>query len=387
MRFHVVALPHTITSKEYVPCAYTQKVYNFCKMMRSLGHEVFHYGGHGSNPPCSEHITIVTPDEHKLWWGDNDWKREFFNIEWDSKLDYWQVANARAIAFMRPRLQQKDFICLIGGNCQKPIADAFPNHMAVEFGIGYTGTFSKYRVFESHAWRHYCYGMQAQWNKGAGNFYDVVIPNYFDPEDFPVATTKEDYFLFVGRLIYLKGIEMAVEITRRLGRKLIICGQGVTRMKPGEIASREITIKGDHVEYAGVVDIARRGELMAKAQALFAPTLYVGPFEGVSVESLFCGTPVITTDWGSFTENNLDGRTGYRVRTVGEGTWACRNLDKLWGPQRLRRYAIEHFSLDEVRYQYEEYFTQLMGLWDKGWYSEDYSPIRRRNSCVGNGME
>src|ERR1700733_2525745 len=59
-RFHVATLPHTKTTKEYLPCAYTQKVLNFCKMMKSLGHDVYHYGAEGSEADCTEHITTIT---------------------------------------------------------------------------------------------------------------------------------------------------------------------------------------------------------------------------------------------------------------------------------------------------------------------------------------
>jgi hypothetical protein len=74
---------------------------------------------------------------------------------------------------------------------QKPIADAFPANMTVEFGVGYTGVFSKYRVFESYAHMHYVYGLLKD---DSGHFFDAVIPNYFEPERFPFKEEKEDYF-------------------------------------------------------------------------------------------------------------------------------------------------------------------------------------------------
>lgn len=30
-----------------------------------------------------------------------------------------------------------------------------------------------------------------------GQYYDAVIPNYFDPDDFPYSEKKEDYFLYI----------------------------------------------------------------------------------------------------------------------------------------------------------------------------------------------
>jgi hypothetical protein len=56
--------------------------------------------------------------------------------------------------------------------------------MVVELGIGYEGSFAKYRVFESYAWMHYTYGKIDQSDNG--RFFDCVIPNYFNTEEFPL---------------------------------------------------------------------------------------------------------------------------------------------------------------------------------------------------------
>ncbi len=66
-RFHVVALPHTKTHKDFCACAYTMKVFNFCKMMHDLGHEVYHYGAEGSDPPCTENVQIISTQEQALF--------------------------------------------------------------------------------------------------------------------------------------------------------------------------------------------------------------------------------------------------------------------------------------------------------------------------------
>ena len=63
--FHVVGLPHTYTSKEFLTCAFTQKILNFCKMMKMLGHTVYHYGGELSQVECDEHITIMSEAERQ----------------------------------------------------------------------------------------------------------------------------------------------------------------------------------------------------------------------------------------------------------------------------------------------------------------------------------
>jgi glycosyltransferase involved in cell wall biosynthesis len=378
MRFHVVSLPHTQTTKEYLPCAYTQKVINFCRMMKSLGHEVLLYASEENDAPCDELITAITKDEQRKTLKANDWKKDFFAIDWDSKLPYWKTMNEATIAAMRTRLRPRDFICLIGGNCQKPIADAYPSYQTVEFGIGYSGVFSRFKVFESYAWMHYVNG---ELRTGNGNSYDTVIPNYFDPADFPFSEKKEDYFLYIGRLISRKGVIVAHEVCKRIGAKLIMAGQGVTSSGENRIVAPEVTLEGGDIHHVGTVDVKQRGELMSKAKAVFVQTQYIGPFEGVHVEAMMCGTPVITTDWGVFTETVVDGVHGYRTKTLGEAMWAAKAVEKL-DPWTIRKYAVSRWSLDVVRYLYQDYFRQLLGLWGDGWYNEDYNPSDKR--VMGN---
>jgi glycosyltransferase involved in cell wall biosynthesis len=380
MRFHVVALPHTMTSKEYSPCAYTQKVFNFCKMMLSLGHEVIHYGGEGSDVPCTEHISMISAEQREKWWGENNWRKEMFNIDWTGTEPYWIEANAVAIREIGRRIQPKDFICLIAGHCQKLIADAFPNNLSVEYGIGYQGTFSKYRVFESYAFQHFMYGRESViFDQREGKYYDEVIQNYYDPTDFPEIFPKEDHYLFIGRLILLKGVAEAAEAVTRIGGRLKVAGQGAIKVEEKRISAKEVDIIGN-VEYIGVLDARQRFAEMSKAKAVFVPTRYIGPFEGVAVEAMLCGTPVITTDWGAFAENVIDGVTGYRCRTLGEMMWAARECSKL-DPHAIRDYALKKFSIDVVKYRYQDYFTKLMGLWDPGvgdWHGDNYNPVDKR---------
>lgn len=139
MTFHVVSLPHTQTTMEYEACAYTSKTRKFCNMMKSLGHKVYLYASEENEANVDELITIAPKDDQQKWFGDNDFKQNFFNLTWNIEDEHWQNTNRRAISQIKKRINKKDFICIIGGVCQKQIADAFPAHMSVEYGIGYEG--------------------------------------------------------------------------------------------------------------------------------------------------------------------------------------------------------------------------------------------------------
>ena len=59
MRFHVVSLTHTQTTKQFVNCAYTEKVRRFCNMMKSLGHDVYLYAGEQNEAEVTELIHVL----------------------------------------------------------------------------------------------------------------------------------------------------------------------------------------------------------------------------------------------------------------------------------------------------------------------------------------
>jgi glycosyltransferase involved in cell wall biosynthesis len=357
-RFHALGIPHTVTSKEFNACAYTQKILKFSKMMTQRGHEVIHYGHEDSDLICTEHVSVLTNDDFNKSYGSHDWRKTFFKF---NTSDYaYQTFYRNAIKAIGQRKKKNDFILPFWGSGVRPICDAHPDLITVEPGIGYAGGhWARWKVFESYAIYHAYCGMEAVGNCQQDN-YAVVIPNYFDKDDFDFCDQKEDYFLYLGRVYSGKGVDIAIEATQRAGVKLVIAGQKEEGYK-----------LPDHVEYVGYADVPTRKRLMAKAKASFVPSQYVEPFGGVQIENLLSGTPTITSDWGSFTENNLHGITGFRCRTMGDYVDAVKAIEVgAINPYDCHRWG-KNFTLERVAPMYEKYFADVMDVYTgDGWYAE-----------------
>lgn len=323
MRLHVLGLPHTKFTDEFSWCAYTQKARRFIEMMSGPDFEIMAYEGWGE--------------------GSSDNIPEF---NWEHPL--WMKFNTECIERIGESIQPGDYICVIAGWTQKIVTDAFPANTAVEYGVGYGGVYTDFRVFESYAWMHTVYGALAKDAHAAdGRFYDVVIPNSYHPHEFEKGNGSGDYLLFIGRGVERKGINLAREVAQAANIELVEVGQD-TR--------------------GPVVGPEEKKELYKNARATIVPTLYIEPFGGVHVESQLCGTPVITTDWGVFTETVQQGFNGWRCRDLGEFVWAVQNSQSM-DREAIVEHALSKWSTDVTKRQYANYFARLEDLKEKGWYT------------------
>ena len=358
MRFHIPSIPHTVTSKEHSACAFTQNIVNFCAMMSRRGHEIIHYGHRNSKVECAELVTVIEPETYDVLYGNVfDIRKNQYTILGDDSEMYSLIAG-NTIYEISKRKQPGDFLLLFGGFWHKRVADAHQDMIVVEPAIGYPSSFCNYKVYPSYACMHsFVQDANLQMNS-----YHVVIPHYFDVNDFDATQPKEDYFLFVGRLNFDKGITLAIQLTARIGVRLKVCGQG-------NLSSLGYDKTPDHVDFIGYVGVEERKKIMSKAKCLIMPTLYMEPFGCVAIEGMLSGTPLLTNDWGGPGENNVHGVTGFKCRTFEQFEWAARNIH-LINPKNCREWAEKNFSFDKIGHMYEEYLQSLQGI---DWYKPNPS--------------
>jgi glycosyltransferase involved in cell wall biosynthesis len=365
VKLHLIALPHAHVSRDVTVCAFTTKIAKFLKMMAPRGWEIVLYGGERSEVgELAELVSLYSNDEQIGWFGNlhpND--LPLIAGSWDSRTPQFATTNLRAIDALKDRYEQGDLILVTGGLAQKPITDILGSgYLACEWAAGYSGWYLPFVCFESYAWKHWCYG---RFGVDDGRWFDTVIPNFFDPDEWPEPSEeKENYLLFVGRLIARKGPHVAAQIARELGMPLVVAGSGMAETGDGFIRCQDGTMIEGEVHYAGTVGWEERHSLMSRARALIAPTTYIEPFGAVVVESMLAGTPSIATDWGAFSEILPRER---RFTTLAEG---CEAVEKAMAlpPAGVRIEALSRYSLKAVAPLYEEWFARLETLYRGGWY-------------------
>jgi glycosyltransferase involved in cell wall biosynthesis len=379
--FHFLGLTHLPVSERFPGCAFTQKVWKLSKMLTEAGHTVYVYGVEGGDPVCTEYVKVLDlndiRDEYGV--GDNrfelgyDHTSSFFKHNFDPPYNKAsQKFFKNAIKEINKRKADDHFLlCSMGAN-NKPIADEVNLYLTVEPGVGYRGSYANFKAFESSFIQNYTYGWKYDGKSANGNNYDVVIPNYFDPNDFEFKKEKQDYFLYIGRMIRRKGILIAIETCRAIGAKLILAGQG-GRQEGNTVYGEDFSATYDNMEYVGFADKKKRSDLMSNAKATWLATEYLEPFGGTSIESLFCGTPVIVSNYGVFPETIAHGVVGYRCQTLDQFVWAAKNIDRI-KPETCREYAVKNFSMEHVNEMFAEWFDMLYYLYEssrdpskKGW--------------------
>lgn len=355
-RIHVISLPHTLLTKAYDWCAYTAKVRRLSWMLDRAGIDALVYGPdvHDPLPDSTQYFPVVFEADRQRWFGAPEWDNSTVFNRWDINDESWTTMNRRAAHVIRENWQPGDILGIIGGLCQQQIVtdlgDLAP--LVCEWGIGYSGVLpGSHRVFESYAWMHHVAGY---YRDDEMRFFDTVIPNCFDPEDFTFSASTGEYLLFMGRPIARKGLPIVADIAKRTSLPVLIAGQ------PGD------PIPG--TEYVGLVTGKEKADLLAGARALLAPTTYLEPFGGVVPEAMMSGTPVITTDYGAFTETVINGVTGIRCRILSEFMNAIDQVTLLDRTQ-IRDLALLRYSTTTGASLYGDYLNRLASLYGDGWYS------------------
>lgn len=186
-------------------------------------------------------------------------------------------------------------------------------------------------------------------------------------EDYPFNPLPDNYFVWLGKIIPIKGLREAIIAAKKARVKLIILGAiepGVTQAVTYFEDEILPLIDGEQIILKENVTLPEKALILGNATALLNPILWDEPFGLVMIEAQATGTPVIAFNRGAAPEVIHHGVTGFLVNSLDE------MVEKIGHVTALRRYACrtwieEHFTNNQMTHGYVDAYTNVIDNWDR----------------------
>lgn len=207
----------------------------------------------------------------------------------------------------------------------------------------------------------------------------IAIPNPVDLDRFlpdPSARAQIPTILFAGRFAADKGLLELLRSVLELHRRGVVFQlrlAGSTRTDRGsdeavlDAMRAFIAAHGldQVVRFVGFKSSAELAEEYRSAWIFCYPSQGGEAWPNAIMESLACGTPVVTTDFGPFPEMFTNGVEGFQVGCGADGELSDR-LQELLGNEELRQRmeksapaTASNYSLDRISDRYLKAFDQV----------------------------
>ncbi len=180
------------------------------------------------------------------------------------------------------------------------------------------------------------------------------------------AADNEALVIFVGRLVYEKGVHILLEawprVLAEMPARLVIAGTGSLL---DDLKRRAVEL-GIPVEFLGFISDEDRNRLYAVGDVAVFPSLYE-PFGIVALEAFAAGCPVIVSDAGGLAEvvqHELNGL----VAPAGDAV-ALANalLTSLHAPAESRLRAARGAALARAYYTWNRIAGEVKAVYDRVW--------------------
>ncbi len=188
---------------------------------------------------------------------------------------------------------------------------------------------------------------------------EVIYPP-IDWSSFWVSERVDDYYLCVSRLVPYKRIDIPIQAFNKLGKELIIVGDGPAMKMLKKIAKKNIN-------FVGRVNENELKKYLSRTKALIYPSIEDFGIAVLEVQS--SGRPAIVYAKGGAREGIIEKETGivFNEPTPDSLIAAIKQIENLpFEPQKIRNHAqkfdISTFKkklLNFINYKVEEFFSSM----------------------------
>lgn len=176
------------------------------------------------------------------------------------------------------------------------------------------------------------------------------------PEQFECETPEAPYFLFVGRLEKLKGLQTLIPTFRRFDKaRLLVAGTGSYESK-----LRAMADGADNIRFLGHVSGERLQSLYRGAVALVIPSICYETAPLVAIEAFRERTPAIVRNLGAMPEIIEESRGGFIYNTEKELLGAMDKL--LQDPRRRRKLGLNGYNVYREKWTPEAHLNRYFEL-------------------------
>ena len=191
----------------------------------------------------------------------------------------------------------------------------------------------------------------------------VCLPPFSYPVESTLTTSEESfgqmfnqpYFLFVGRLEKLKGLQMLIPVFRHFKKaRLLIAGKGSYEPELRELAENA------NVQFLGQISQKQLQALYRNAVAVIVPSICFEVFPLVIIEAFSQQTPVIVRDIGGMTEIVKESGGGLTYNTEEE---LMTSMDRLlMEPSYRSNLGISGYEAFQSRFKAEAHLRHYLSL-------------------------
>lgn len=136
----------------------------------------------------------------------------------------------------------------------------------------------------------------------------TYLPNFINIDSFSPSYHQSDYFLYSGRLSYMKGLSTLIEAMKQVkSHRLLIAGDGDMKDEIEWVINKE---KNPNIRLLGFLSTDELVPIIKNAAFTVIPSLNFENCPMVVLESFACGTSVLGSNLGGIPEFIHEGHNG-----------------------------------------------------------------------------